>query len=419
MNMSRVSLIVLLVGMLLASTGCKPHFGPLELQGHPAMVADQGVPRLWVLTKQEEVRKVGATGRRSGLWPDATLFHFQVQAFDPVTARPLWSRRILTIGDAKPVMRRKIIGSAAGGRLLGQAGDVVWLVVDDKPLALALADGTQVADVATIEQRNPTLKGLLPVDAQHFGFDRGLVFMSADAQRFVIRGADLQAQPYTPPTRVAAAPERKANGMPVIVPTPPYGEIPARQVVLDGQWLGLYSQKEAQDAGDDPTGMHLRWPYTVINEGALARRTFWRSQVIETRHWDERIRRLDVLSPIPEAPTFLKGRFLKDLATGEPLLLKAPDGVAVWHSTRVDRDGRLALTRLDANLRKQWTTELPLSESSTSNQVMYWMLPDRIVAMGDLVTQVEGTSRRVPRLVSLSLKDGSQAAWNLADDEAE
>lgn len=382
------------------------------------MVADQGVARLWVLSKQEEVRKVGATGRRSGLWPDATLFHFQVQVFDPVTARPLWSRRILTIGDAKPVMRRKIIGSAAGGRLLGQDGDVVWLVVDDKPLALALADGRQVADAATIEQRNPALEGLLPADAQHFAFDRGLVFMSADAQRFVIRGADLQARPYTPPTPVAVEPERKANGMPVIVPTPPYGEIPARQVVLDGQWLGLYSPKEAQDAGDDPTGMHLRWPYTVINEGALARRTFWRSKVIETRRWDERIRRLDVLSPILEAPTFLKGRFLKDLATGQPLLLKAPDGVAVWHSTRVDRDGRLALTRLDTRLRKQWTAELPLSESSTSNQVMYWMLPERIVAMGDLVSQVEGTSRRVPHLVSLSLGDGSQAAWNLPDDKA-
>jgi hypothetical protein len=408
----------LLLGVLLVTIGCTPHFGPLELQGRPAMVAEQGQPRLWVLTKQEETRRVGATGRRAGLWPDATLFHFQVQAFDPVTARPLWSRRILTLGDARPTLRRTIVGSAAGGRVLGQDGDRVWLLVDDKPLALALADGTPLADTAAIERRNPDLKGLLPVDAGHFGFDRGLVFTSADAQRFVIRGDSLQAQPYTPRPRAVAAPGLKANGMPVIVPTPPYGDNPARQVVLDGRWLGLYSPKEAQDAADDPTGMHLRWPYTVTNEGALARRTFWRGTIIETRRWDERIRRLGALSPIPGAPTFLKGRFLKDLRTGEPLLLASPEGFAVWHGTRVDRDGRLALTRLDASLRTRWSTVLPLSETGTANQVMYWLLPGHVVAMGDRVLQVEGTSRRVPHLVSLSLTNGRMAAWNLPANTA-
>jgi len=418
LSMRRAASGCLLLVLLLASLACTPHLGPLELQGRPVMLAEQGQPRLWVLTKQEEVRRVGATGRRAGVFPDATLFHFQVQAFDPVTARPLWSRRILTLGDARPTMRRTIIGSAAGGHVLGLDGDRVWLLVDDKPLALALSDGTQIADSAAIERHNPDLEGLLPLDARHFGFDRGLVFTSADARRFVIRGKGLEAQPYTPPPPVVAAPELKANGMPVIVPMPPYGENPARQVILGGRWLGLYTPKEAQDAGDDPTGMHLRWAYTVVNEGAMARRTFWRGTIVETQRWDERIRRLDALTPIPDAPTFLKGRFLKNLATGEPLLLASPEGVAVWHSTRVDRDGRLALTRVDTDLRARWTAELPLSESDTANQVMYWLLPDRVVAMGDRVSQVDGVSRRVPHLVTLALEDGRGAAWNLADNEA-
>jgi len=418
MDMTRKLLRLLLMGMVLGSIGCTPHFGPLEMQGRPAMVGDLDQPRLWVLTKQEEVRRVGAVGRRAGLWPDATLFHFRVQALDPATARPLWARRILTLGNPNPTMRRKVVGSAAYGRLLGQADGLVWLVVDDKPLALAMADGAQVADAAAIESRNPNLKGMLPVDAAHFAFDRGLVFMSADARRFVIRGADLQAQPYTPPTRAVPVPERKANGMPVIVPTPPYGEVPSRQMVMDGRWLGLYSQREAQQAADDPTGRHVRWPYTVLNEGAMARRTFWRATIVEATRWDERFRRFDALTPIPGAPTFLKGRYLKDLSTGEPLRLESPNGFAVWHSTRIDRDGRLALTRLDAAVRTQWSAELPLSESGTTNQVMYWLLPGRLVALGDQVKQVEGTNHRVPHLVSLSLADGRMAAWNLASDKA-
>ncbi len=406
----------LLACIALAMAGCSSHYEPPELQGRPAMVAEAGQPRLWVLSKQEEVRQVGyGSRRRSSGWRTDTFFHFQVQAFDPATARPLWSRRVLTLGDDKARgSRSRVIGSASDGRLLGQDGDLVWLLVDDKPLALAIADGAQVADAAAIERANPGLAGLLPVEGGHYGFDRGLVFMAADARRFVVRGRALRAEPYAPPPPVQPPVEYKANGMPVIVPLrPPIGEVPARQVWLDGKWLGLYSPKEAEDAGNDAWGGKLRWPYSVHDEGALARRGFWRAEIVEVERFDERSKRLDALQPIPDAPVFLKGRFFKDLATGEPLVLESPSGVMVWHSTRIDRDGRLALARLDANLRTLWTAELPISENSTMNPVMYWILPGRVAVLGARESRVDDVSLRVPHLASVSIGDGSVRAWDL------
>lgn len=413
---------LLLALFALALAGCsRSTFEPRELHGPPAMVAHDGQPELWVLSRQEERRMVGiGSGRRSSGWRTDTYFHFRVQAFDPAAARPLWERTVLTLGDPKASgSTSRVIGSASGGRLLGQQGERVWLLVDGRPLALAVDDGAVVVDVARIEQDNPALKGLLPVEAQHFGFDRGLVFMGADGRRFAIRGRTLEAEPYAPPAPVAQAPLLKANGMPVIVPLRrAVGREPARQLRLDGQWLGLYSEKEAADAAGDPWGEHLRWPYTVIDEGSLARRGFWRARIERVQRFDETFERLEALAPVADAPFFLNGRFLENMATGEPLVLADPASVLVWHRTRIDREGRLALSRVGTGLQPLWRAELPLSESGTGNPVQFWVLPDRVVAMGNLETTVDGIHQRAPHLVSVALADGSWRAWDVSGEAA-
>jgi len=412
-------LFALLALALLASCS-RSTFEPHELQGSPAMVADNGQPRLWVLSKQEERRMVGiGRGRQASGWRTDTFFHFRVQAFDPAAARLLWEQTVLTLGDpAASGSTSRVLGSASGGRLLGQQGDRVWLLVDGQPIALSADDGERIADVARIEQDNPALKGLLPVEAQFYGFDRGLMFMSTDGRRFVIRGSTFKAEPYAPPAPVAQKPLLKANGSPVIVPLRAVGREPARQVHLGGQWLGLYSEKEAADASDDARGEHLRWPYTVIDEGGLARRGFWRARIERVQRFEENFERLEALAPVADAPFFLNGRFLENMATGQPLVLDAPASVLVWHRTRIDREGRLALARVGADLRPLWTAELPLSESGTANPVQFWVLPDRVVAMGNLETSVDGISGRAPRLVSVALADGSWRAWDMAKGAA-
>ena len=90
-----------------------------------------------------------------------------------------------------------------------------------------------------------------------------------------------------------------------------------------------------------------------------------------------------------------------------------PAGVLVWHSTRMDEAGQLALARLDASLGERWKTVLPLSETGTLNPVRYWTLPGHVVVVGDWQNEVDYVTGRVPHLVSVAIADGKLAAWNL------
>jgi hypothetical protein len=419
---ARIPSMLGLLAVLALCAGCsRSHFEAPEVQGPAAMVDDGGQPRLWVLSKQEEVRQVGVGGggtRTTARWRSDTFFHFDVEAFDPLAVTPLWKKRLLTIGDpeAAGTAPSRVIGSDVDARLLGQDGGLVWLLIGDAPFAVSAADGSVVVDGEAIERINPTLKGLLPSEAKHYGFDRGLVLMAADARQFVIRGPAHEALPYTPPPPPAPPEGRlQANGTRELVPMLPIGDVPARQVLLQGQWLGLYSEKEAADAGDDEWGKSLRYPYTVLDEGRLARRTFWRAKVVAAQRFDDRFERLAEPTPVAGAPTFLNGRFAKDPRTGEARVLDDPAGVLVWHSTRIDAAGRLALTRLDADLEPLWSTELPLSEADTVRRIANWPLPGHLVLMGVQELEEAGVTRRDPVLVSVDLQTGAMRAAKLAE----
>ena len=90
----------------------------------------------------------------------------------------------------------------------------------------------------------------------------------------------------------------------------------------------------------------------------------------------------------------------------------------VWHSTRIDNAGRLALTRLDADLQPRWTTELPLSENSTGNPLRSWRLADRIVLAGTRQEVKDGLTLPEPHLVTVQLADGKWQGWNLRREAA-
>jgi hypothetical protein len=422
----RTSGVVLLL-CLLGAAGCmRSSFEAPEVQGPVAMVDTGGQARMWLLTKQEEkrMRSFGGGRRSTPSWVTDTYYHFEVQAIDPATTKTLWKQRLVSFGDPKAANTNgpsRVIGHAEEGTLLGQEGDNVWLLVGDVPYAVSAADGHLLVDGPGIEAANPALKGLLPSEARLYGFDQGLVFMSADARQFVVRGPRHQASEYAPPPpppqQVTA--RVKANGMPEIVPMrPPMGEVPARQAQLGGAWLGLYSQKEAADLLDDSFGNALRYPYSIVDEGALARRSFLRARIVQEKRFDESFERVAELTPVPQAPVFLKGRFFKKAGTDDALVLDNPAGLLVWHSTRMDDAGRLALARVDESLRVLWKAELPLSETDAVRRIQTWVVPGHILAVGELRTQDDGgVQHRDPYLVSVDLASGAVASRNLAAKE--
>ena len=419
-----VVLVLGLAAALLASGCSRSSFEPPEMQGPAAMVEAGGQQRLWLLTKQEErhMVSVGAGRRSAGTWRTDTYFHFAVEAIDPATTKTLWKQRLVTFGDPKASGPNpsRIIGGSESGNLLGKEGDIVWLLIADKPYAVSAIDGRLLADSKGIYKANPALQGLLPNDARHYSFDNGLVFMSADARQFVVRGPRHEALPYEPPPPPVVETRRKPNGMPIIEPMrPPLGEVPARQAQLGGEWLGLYSPKEAEDVIDDDRA--LEYPYSVLDEGGLARRNFLRAKFVDVKRWDDEpaIRTVSALAPVPDAPMFLKGRFFKAPGRGdEALRLEDPAGLLVWHATRMDDDGRLALARVDENLKVLWQSELPLSETDAVRRVATWLLPGRLLVVGELRWKDDGgVHRREPYLASVDLANGAVTARQLAGKE--
>ena len=413
-------IVPLMSALLLLAACTSSHFEPPRLAGRPALVDDAGTPRLWVLTRQEEQRQVAVRGSslNSGRIRTDTSFHLARQGNDPDTARPLWSQRLLALGDDKAQGTRpsRVIGSAAEGALLGQDGSVVWLMLDNEPWAVSAADGKPLAHGAGLEERNPELKGLLPSESKFYGFDKGLVLMAADARRFAIRGPDLKAVPYVPTPVPVAAPELKSNGSPRIVPLRmAISEIPVRLVELDGRRIGLYSEKEARDAADDTFGDHLRYPYSILKESAPVRRGFWHANTAPMTRFDETFDRFTDFTPIDGAPGFLNGRFVKVHGTDEAVRLEQPAGVLVWHHTRIDDRGRLAVTRLDGGLKALWTTELPISETPHSPAISYWLLPGRLLVMGAEQTTEDGVTSWDTQVVTLSLADGGSRVWRLQE----
>lgn len=404
---------------VLALAACSgTQFEPPDVQGAPLMVAVDGKPLLLVLTKQEERRVLRTGGGRNSSSTERrdTLFHFDLRAYEPATATPLWRARLVTFNDPKTstsARSTRIVGSATSGSLLGQEGDRVWLQIAESPLAVAARDGALRVDASAIEAANPELAGRLPSESRFYGFDRGLVVHAADARRWVVRGPGVKAEPWAPAAPATAPAPLKANGMPKVVPLRPIGDAPTRLAVIDGRRIGLYSQNEAAAAAKDPFGDRLAYPYSILDEGASSRRSFWLVQTEQVRRFDERYEHIRRLDPVADSPVFLRGRFLKQLPGETAVAAKDPEGVFVWHSSRMDDAGRLSLTRLDAQLKPLWTAELPVSESGTANPVRYWLLGDHVVVMGHWSRKTDHQVSRQPHLVSIAMSDGSTVAHNL------
>lgn len=415
----RAWLLTLLLVVVAGCTGTR--FEPVEVQGRVGLVDVDAQPQLWVLQKQEEVREVrsgtGGRGRSASTLRRDSYFHFAVQAFDPVTVRPLWKRHLVSYHDTevKPgqVMPGRVIGSAVSGRLLGQADGLVWALVDSDPYGLDARTGEIRFRPEDVRSARPELADLLPSEARLWGFDDGPVVMLADARVVRLRGATLEVEDYVAPAPAAEEVPLKSNGSPRIVPLRPLVPVVRHVRRADDEWLALYTDAEAADAIDDGFGDHAMFPYSIKDEGLMARRQFRRIRLTNEQRFDETILRLSSQAPLPEAPVLLRGRFVRDPATDQAVVMDNGD-LLVWHRTRIDDAGRLVLTRFDAGLAPRWQVEVPITDGGTDLPVSTWRIGDHLVVQGLRQDTVDHTRRRTAQLVSVNLADGRLAAWDLA-----
>lgn len=398
---------LLLIATAALLAGCLSSvFEPPQRLGPPGMVMHGGVERLWLLVKQEEQKYVGSSSRRDMATRWETFYHFELRAHDPETAQLVWKKRLGTVHENRG-------GHSAQARIIGPDGDAVWLFLDGQPLALSAADGTVIADRARIEQVNPALKGLIPKDLKFYAFDGGLVITAADARRFRVNATDYRAVSY------AVKDEQAFARLAYMTHTWNGGyqtkDFLVRQGMLDGRWIGLHTEAEAADVGDDRYGDHLKNPDRARDEGAFARRALWTARIGKTggRITGQQDRLTD-LARVPGTAEFLQGGFMIRRGTRVPLQLKNPDGVLVLHRTRVDAEGRLALTRLDGNFRDHWRAVLPVTEIRNR-----WEWPDRLLLTGAVQVAERGVTRWQDMIVAVNLRDGRLQAWNVTLERAQ
>ena len=389
-------------------------FRPPEREGPPALVQQEKEPQLWLLLKQEEqrMRHLGGGRRTIGKWVTETFYHFDLQAHDPATAQRLWKKRLATVKDDAG-------GHVAQARLLGQEGEVVWMFLNDGPVAISARDGSRLADRRTIEERNPTLRDLIPKDLDFYAYDGGLVIIAADARRVRIRTPDAAAEPYTSPNddyfrQVQFMATRWNGGYHT-------KDFLVRQMMLAGRWIGFFNEKEAADAGDDVFGDKIATgepgsnPDRVYYETKQARRTFWSARIGKTKEFSEGTHdRLFDVTRISDAPEYLEGGVLIQQGTKKPLPLQNPDGFLVLHKTRIDEEGRLALTRLDDHFKTQWTATLPFHDLRNRFES-----PGHLLLYGIVQETKKGVTGSSEHLVALNLADGKMQSWNVAAESAD
>ena len=400
----------MLVGMagasLLASCNTSRFEAPERL-GPPSLILHENEPRLWLLVKQEEarLRTIGFGRRTSGTIIRETFYHFDLQAHDTHTTGRLWKTRLLTVKDKEG-------GHSAEARILGQDGNIVWLFLHDQPVAVASNGGTKLADRALLEQRNPALRGLVPKEPKFYAFDQGLVITTADSRRYKVRSTDFAAEPYQPASEEQFSRQQfmatQWNGG--------YGtgDFLTQQGRLNGRWLGLYTEKEAADAGDDGFGEKLANSSNVLRESTGARRTFWTARIGQTKEFSEGTHdRLFDVTRVPEAPDFLDGGLLVRQGSRQPLALEEPSGLLVLHRTRLDEEGRAALTRLDDSLHEKWTAKMPFIDLRNRFE-----FPDRLLMYGIVQLTEKGVTGSQECIAVLDLRDGRTQAWNVTLDRS-
>ncbi len=316
-------------------------FHPPAWVGPAAFIRHEGGDRLCLPLRQEETRTV--FDYRSSRFPtlrSRAFHHFSIRCHDPVTARPLATHPLAIIPDLDG-------GREAQLRVIGQEREFLWLFLRDEALAIRVTDGRLAASRALLERQFPRLRDRLPAEPRGYGFDAGLVFMTADAEPLRLTLAGMSLGPYdAPPDRSAIGRDSQWHGR---FRT---REFLTRRAVAADRWHGLYTEREAADAANDAFGDKFRSDAAVLDEGAATRRRWWRAEAGRTREFSEGSHpRLTALRPAGDGQAHLAGGLMK--RGGGPRRSRSKGRPAGCSCTAPGS------TRRDACWRPGWTATSP------------------------------------------------------------
>lgn len=134
-----------------------------------------------------EFQKTTSYSRNGGFVRKSVSTSFYVQLNDGETAAE--------IKNVKVKKHRQIKSFPV--EMLGASGDNAWLYMGE-PMAFDAFSLTKTADIAILEEKNPSLKGKFPAERQFYTFnqnDRALYFTAVDGSKWKLNTTTLAATP--------------------------------------------------------------------------------------------------------------------------------------------------------------------------------------------------------------------------------
>jgi hypothetical protein len=360
-----------------------PEYTIPRLSGDALVVGSPETPAVIVLASHwETVWKSG--GGRHTLVRGGGILHWDVFAYDVNTLQRRFVSRIASIRNGGRESRESILGAE---------GSVIW-VLADRLVGISEKDGTIVADVASLEEKEPRLKGMIANDPGRFAFDKGLIVTASDARRWRIAGpgatiTEVQAGAVTPePTQTVWLP----NG-----DMPPYQSLKKRSVVIDGVWYGLgYAEEREKFATPAEWNQDFREP---------RRYKLWSGPAARRQEFKETASSRDYLQ---------SGLLIQETKGPDRVIgIAKPYRLLVLHQDRVDRRAKQTLTCVNLDGAECWSAALsvstvrnvlPVGQSEDQFAAILFAVDYAVDEKGEFV---DGGRDANDALIRVSMKDGS------------
>jgi hypothetical protein len=239
--------------------------------------------------------------------------------------------------------------------LIGASAGKAWLFIDEliayDPFTLE-----KLADQAAIENKNPLLKGKLPIERQYYRFNEGdekISFTAIDGSLWELNTQNLLAlpAPLSPPEKIDIGDitflSRRKNLQRLNLS---FNEMKVNQDTIIGRWFGMY-------AGDELAELN-KYPTITTAYGTDKRRQFV-SGSYGTENSNKVINK--PVTPVSGSNEyFLDGGFLLDKGTANPIHLTNPDSYLVVYKNQIGVEGHIVICRLTIDGRNLWTVDMNL-----------------------------------------------------------
>ncbi|MEO6313623.1 MAG: PA2928 family protein [Chitinophagaceae bacterium] len=294
---------------------------------------------LFSLIKYTKVNSYSNTG---GLTRKIVTHYYYIQCNDATSGKKIKSREISS--DIKNFPEK----------VLGAEGTHAWAFINEL-MAFDAFSLEQIADIKTIEAKNPSLVGMMPKESQYYEFNdaaKGIVFKTNDGSQWIIHSNTLIAKPFVEalPTdnktiaeRVAAQLQERLKNLQK--PGVDFNQIKVNQDTINHQWLGLYASQEIETL--------YRKVSLMPCPGQDTRRQFYTAvyDAVPNRGFEFDT---PALQPSTASSYYLNGGFLADKQIGKPIRLNDPAGYLLIHKKVIGLEGDILLSRISKDGKTVW-----------------------------------------------------------------